>query len=198
VLRFESVVVVQPASIDQGHAARAVLASTFSEPLPTTSSASSVSLSRASLMARVGKNNRAQVVTIPLEFRFPEGMKEVFIRKVGDDVVLSPRPVDWSRFLASDLRVSDDFIANLEDLPGKANRIAVDALMRHLTVMDWSRDAAEHHAEIRADLKRKSQLIGSNDLLIGAHARSLGAVVDTNNVKDFRRVKELEVENWMV
>ena len=30
--------------------------------------------------ARVGKNNRAQVVTIPLEFRFPEGMKEVYIR----------------------------------------------------------------------------------------------------------------------
>jgi antitoxin VapB len=67
--------------------------------------------------ARVGKNNRAQVVTIPLEFRFPEGMKEVFIRKVGDDVVLSPRPADWSSFLTSDLRVSDDFIANLEDLP---------------------------------------------------------------------------------
>lgn len=67
--------------------------------------------------ARVGKNNRAQVVTIPLEFRFPEGMKEVFIRKVGDDVVLSPRPVDWSGFLASGVRVSDDFIANLEDLP---------------------------------------------------------------------------------
>jgi antitoxin VapB len=67
--------------------------------------------------ARVGKNNRAQVLTIPLEFRFPEGMKEVFIRKVGDDVVLSPRPVDWSSFLASDLRVSDDFIAKLEDLP---------------------------------------------------------------------------------
>ncbi len=67
--------------------------------------------------ARVGKNNRAQVVTIPLEFRFPEGMKEVFIRKVGDDVVLSPKPSDWSSFLASDLRASDDFIANLEDLP---------------------------------------------------------------------------------
>lgn len=44
--------------------------------------------------ARVGKNNRAQVVTIPLEYRFPEGMKEVFIRKVGEDLVLSPRPVD--------------------------------------------------------------------------------------------------------
>lgn len=69
--------------------------------------------------ARVGKNNRAQVVTIPLEYRFPAGMKEVFIRKVGEEVVLSPRPADWSSFLASDVRVSDDFIANLEDLPAQ-------------------------------------------------------------------------------
>lgn len=79
----------------------------------------------------------------------------------------------------------------------KANREAVDALVRHLTVIDWSREAAEHYAEIRASLKRKGQLIGSNDLLIGAHARSLGAAVVTNNVKDFGRVKGLEVENWM-
>ena len=55
-------------------------------------------------VARVGKNNRAQVVTIPLEYRFPEGMKEVFIRKVGEEVILSPRPSDWSAFLASDAR----------------------------------------------------------------------------------------------
>jgi tRNA(fMet)-specific endonuclease VapC len=80
----------------------------------------------------------------------------------------------------------------------KANRMAVDALVRHLTVIDWSRDAAENYAQIRADLKQRGQLIGSNDLLIAAHARSLGAVVVTNNVKDFGRVKGLKVENWMV
>ena len=67
--------------------------------------------------ARVGKNNRAQVVTIPLEFRFPPEMKEVFIRKLGDDIVLSPRPRDWSAFLASDAGVSEDFMDNIEDLP---------------------------------------------------------------------------------
>jgi antitoxin VapB len=67
--------------------------------------------------ARVGKNNRAQVVTIPLEFRFPPEMKEVFIRKIGDDVVLSPRPKDWSAFLASGTGVSSDFMADIEDLP---------------------------------------------------------------------------------
>ncbi len=67
--------------------------------------------------ARVGKNNRAQVVTIPLEFRFPEGMKDVYIRKIGDDVVLSPRPTDWLSFLKSDVRATDDFMEGVEDLP---------------------------------------------------------------------------------
>ena len=67
--------------------------------------------------ARVGKNNRAQIVTIPLEFRCPEDMKEVFIRKVGDDVILSPRPKDWTGFLASEVRASEDFMEGIEDLP---------------------------------------------------------------------------------
>ena len=40
--------------------------------------------------ARVGKNNRAEVVNTPLEFRFPPETNEVFIRKLGDDIVLSP------------------------------------------------------------------------------------------------------------
>lgn len=79
----------------------------------------------------------------------------------------------------------------------KENRTAVDVLTRHLSVLDWSRDAAEHYAEIRADLRKKGQLIGANDLMIAAHARSLGAIVVTNNVKDFRRVKGLKHENWM-
>ena len=68
-------------------------------------------------VARVGKNNRAQVVTIPLDYRFPEGMKSVFIRKIGEDVILSPRPSDWSEFLASKVRVSDDFMVGIDDLP---------------------------------------------------------------------------------
>lgn len=73
--------------------------------------------------ARIGKNNRVQVVTIPLEFRFPEGMKEVFIRKVGDEIVLSPRPLDWSAFLASGARASDDFMAGVEDLPVQERKV---------------------------------------------------------------------------
>jgi tRNA(fMet)-specific endonuclease VapC len=73
----------------------------------------------------------------------------------------------------------------------------VDALIRHLPVLDWSHDAARHYAEIRADLNKKGSMIGANGLMIAAHARSLAAVVVTNNTKDFGRIKGLEVENWM-
>ena len=79
----------------------------------------------------------------------------------------------------------------------KANREAVDLLAHHVAVLEWTLDAADHYADIRADLKKKDQQLGANDLLIAAHARSLGAVIVTNNVKDFGRVKGLKLENWM-
>ncbi|MCX7167915.1 MAG: PIN domain-containing protein [Rhodocyclales bacterium] len=78
----------------------------------------------------------------------------------------------------------------------KTNQAGVDALVRHVAVMEWPARAAAHYAEIRADLKRKGQSIGANDLMIAAHARSEGAIVVTNNVKGFGRVKGLKVENW--
>ena len=78
----------------------------------------------------------------------------------------------------------------------KKSREALDAFILHLAVLDWGKDAAEHYADIRADLKKRGQLIGSNDLLIAAHARSLKAILVTNNVREFARVKGLKVENW--
>ena len=71
-----------------------------------------------------------------------------------------------------------------------------DVFIKHLAVLDWTREAAEHYADIRADLKRRGEMIGANDLLIAAHARSVKFVLVTNNVREFRRVKGLKVENW--
>jgi tRNA(fMet)-specific endonuclease VapC len=79
----------------------------------------------------------------------------------------------------------------------KANQAAVDALISHLTILEWTPGAAKHYAVIRADLKKQGNMVGANDLMIAAHARSLDAVVVTNNTKDFVRIKGLKVENWM-
>ncbi len=51
----------------------------------------------------------------------------------------------------------------------KANQAALDVLLRHLTLLEINVDAALHYAEIRADLIKKGQLIGANDLMIAPH-----------------------------
>lgn len=55
----------------------------------------------------------------------------------------------------------------------------------------------EHYANIRNALERAGTPIGPNDLLIAAHARSLGMVLVTDNVREFSRVEGLVVENWL-
>ncbi len=67
--------------------------------------------------ARIGWNNRVQTVSIPVDFRFPESVREVFIRREGQSVVLTPRPADWSAFFASNLKASSDFMLDVERLP---------------------------------------------------------------------------------
>ena len=65
--------------------------------------------------AKIFMNNRSQAVRLPKEFQFKT--EEVFIRKVGNDVVLSPRPLDWSSYLAEAPVASADFMEGIEDLP---------------------------------------------------------------------------------
>ena len=65
--------------------------------------------------AKIFMNNRSQAVRLPKEFQFKT--EEVFIRKVGNDVVLSPRPLDWSSYLAEAPVASADFMEGIEDFP---------------------------------------------------------------------------------
>ena len=65
--------------------------------------------------AKIFMNNRSQAVRLPKDFQFKE--QEVFIRKEGSDVVLSPRPSDWSSYLSEAPVASASFMANVEDLP---------------------------------------------------------------------------------
>lgn len=73
---------------------------------------------------------------------------------------------------------------------------ALDALLRFLPVADYPEAAAVEYGRIRADLQRRGSLIGSNDMLIAAHARCLGLTLVTNNTREFSRVAGLKLENW--
>ena len=65
-------------------------------------------------------NNRSQAVRLPKDFHFQS--REVFIRKEGNDVILSPRPEDWSDYLREGPVASQDFMENVEKLPVKERK----------------------------------------------------------------------------
>jgi tRNA(fMet)-specific endonuclease VapC len=74
------------------------------------------------------------------------------------------------------------------------------ALMQFLTIIDikkFDEKASKEFGEIKKDLKDRRCLIGPYDMLIGAHARSLDLVLVTNNVREFKRIKDLKTENWV-
>jgi tRNA(fMet)-specific endonuclease VapC len=72
----------------------------------------------------------------------------------------------------------------------------VTEFLKLFEILDFSADASKHYGEIRAELEKKGMSIGPIDLLIAAHARSLGATLITANVGEFKRVKGLKVLAW--
>lgn len=70
-------------------------------------------------------------------------------------------------------------------------------IMAAMEVLPFESPADEHYGAIRAFLRRSGQPIGANDLLIAAHARALDLVLVTANVREFERVPDLQVENWL-
>ncbi len=63
-------------------------------------------------------------------------------------------------------------------------------------IIPFDEPAAEVAAQIRSELKSKGTPIGSFDLLIGATAKLHGLVMTTSNVREFKRIDGLLVENW--
>ena len=79
--------------------------------------------------------------------------------------------------------------------PARDSR-ALDGLLTYVEVLESPEGSAEHYANIRADLKGRGEMIGTNDLFIAAHARSLGLTLITNNTQEFSRVAGLAFDNW--
>lgn len=77
------------------------------------------------------------------------------------------------------------------------NEAALNGLLEFLQIDDFPAGAAGDFGEIKAALLTGGKPIGPYDLLIAAHARHIGAVLVTNNEREFRRVPRLSVQNWL-
>jgi tRNA(fMet)-specific endonuclease VapC len=107
----------------------------------------------------------------------------------------------FAGFPVGDLGVSVITLAELEYGASKSsqparNRDALEQFVSPLEIAAFDRQATTVYGKVRALLEKRGRTIGSMDLLIAAHALSLSARLVTHNVKEFRRVPGLRVENW--
>ena len=117
--------------------------------------------------------------------RQPQGPVAARIAEVGEDMVLT------SVVVACELRYGA--------LKRGSKRLTrqVDAVLGAMTILPLEAAVDRHYAAIRTALERKGTPIGAHDMLIAAHARSVGAICVTANLAEFRRVTALKVENWL-
>ena len=87
----------------------------------------------------------------------------------------------------------------VRDLPRKRRPLAHRQTCQNRSGLSWPAivAASEAYAEVRRDLEAKGTPIGSNDLLIAAHALHLGCTLVTNNTEEFKCVRGLGLENWI-
>lgn len=77
------------------------------------------------------------------------------------------------------------------------NKVALEQFLLPLEILDFNFAASVEYGKIRSILERNGTPIGPLDTLIAAHAKSEGLTLVTNNEKEFKRVDQLKVENWI-
>jgi len=72
-----------------------------------------------------------------------------------------------------------------------------EAILHAIDVLAFEQPADAVYGELRTRLERAGESIGANDLLIAAHALTLDHTMVTDNEREFSRIKNLRVENWL-
>jgi len=117
--------------------------------------------------------------------RNPLGIVAQRIRRVGEGNVCT------SIIVAAELR----FGAEKKGSQRLLNRI--EAVLDTMEVLPFSAPADATYAAIRTVLERAGRPMGANDLLIAAQAVTLGCTLITDNEQEFRRIRNLSLENWL-
>ena len=117
--------------------------------------------------------------------RNPQGKIAEQIFRVGESKVCT------SIIVAAELRYG----AEKKQSPRLSAQL--DAVLGALDILRFEKPADASYGTIRAQLERAGKPIGANDLLIAAHALTLGYTLVTDNEKEFSRVRHLPLENWL-
>ena len=123
----------------------------------------------------------------------------IYARNARPEIVLTK----FRQFAPEDLCISSITLAELEygvfcSSRPEQNQLAILSFLSSIQTLPFGQKAAMEYGRIRADLKTRGCPIGANDFLIAAHAVSEDLILATNNAKEFERIPDLKLENWVV
>ena len=120
--------------------------------------------------------------------------------------IIKQKPIEvlshFQQYHPGDIGISTITLAELQYGVSKSqarerNAEALSEFLIPLEILPFGEAASQVYGTIRALLEQQGNIIGAMDLLIAAHSVSLGAVLVTNNVKEFERVPDIRIENWV-
>lgn len=121
----------------------------------------------------------------------------IYVLKRRPKEVLAMFNANASRMAISSITLSELFYGAEKSLNTDKNLEAVEEFVSHLDVLPYDAKASQHYGQIKAALEKKGQIIGENDIHIAAHATGHGLILVTNNLRVFKRVPNLALENWV-
>jgi tRNA(fMet)-specific endonuclease VapC len=77
------------------------------------------------------------------------------------------------------------------------NLLALEQFLQPFNIVEYDLKASIEYGKIRATLEKQGNIIGGLNMQIAAHAKSLDMTLITNNTKEFLRVENLVIDNWV-
>jgi tRNA(fMet)-specific endonuclease VapC len=119
--------------------------------------------------------------------------------------IIKKRPPEvlkhFEGYSAGEVGISSITLAELQygvmkSIKQHSNQLALNEFAAPLDVAVFNSAAARKYGEIRSNLEKRSNPIGAFDMLIGAHALSLGVMLITNNTREFKKIEKLKLTDW--
>ena len=122
----------------------------------------------------------------------------IYLIKRKPAVVLARfKQTDISEISISSITLSELFYGVSKSSKPEQNFMALTQFVAPLEILPYGSEATQYYGELRAHLEKQGTPIGALDMLIAAHALSIDSTLVTNNEKEFDRVPNLKIENWV-
>lgn len=120
-----------------------------------------------------------------------------FLNKSSENIIARMKNISPADIKLSSITVAELFFGAEKSSAKKKNQAIVDAFIYNFEQMPFDNKCCRNYAEIRSYLQKKGTPIGPMDLLIASISITHNLTLITNNVKEFKRVKGLNTENWI-